>query len=165
MQCVGQTETQAGSRPTLDAMNAEGAFVRIAVGMNEARVVRAGGQARLAADAFIVRDQHHAAALMHMACAGRAAGNAGRIVAVIAALGADLELHRGIIPMHFFRDPVAAVAFRHAVLGFAGHDAIMAAHAPAGIDHHAIARHRQASVSMVTKFTFMPVPPISGSVL
>ena len=62
--------------------------------------------------------------------------------------------------MRLFCNPIAAVAFRHAVLGFAGHDAIMAAHAPAGIDHHAKARHRQASVSMVTKFTFMPVPPI-----
>jgi hypothetical protein len=120
-------------------MNAEGALIRISIGMDEARIVRAGGQARLAADAFIVRNQHHAAAFVHVACAGWAARNTGGIIAVIAPLGADLELHGGKLAVRLFYDPIAAVAFRHAVFGFAGHDAIMAAHAPAGIDHHAIA--------------------------
>ena len=74
-----------GIETFLYAMNAERALVRVAVGVNEARIVRAGGEACLTADAFIVSDQHHSAAFMHMACAGRATGNAGRIVAMVAA--------------------------------------------------------------------------------
>jgi hypothetical protein len=58
---------------------------------------------------------------------------------VIATFGADFELHGGKLPMRLFYDPIATIAFRHAIFVFAGHDAIMAAHALAGIDHHAIA--------------------------
>ena len=51
MQRVGQTATQAGSRPFSHAVHAEGALVGVALGVDEAGVVGTGGQAGLAADA------------------------------------------------------------------------------------------------------------------
>ena len=53
MACVGHTDTQAGLT-LLDAVDAEGALVRVALRVDEACVVGAGGETGLAADALVV---------------------------------------------------------------------------------------------------------------
>ena len=92
MQWVGQTATQAGSCALLHPVDAERALVGIPVGVNEPRVIGAGGQAGLAADTQFGINQHHLAEIVHVARAGGAAVDTGRIVAVVAALAADLLL-------------------------------------------------------------------------
>ena len=149
----------------LDAVDAEGTFVGIAVRMDEACVIWARRQTGFTADTFIVGHQHHAARLMHVAGAGRAAGDAGRIVTVIASLRTDLHLQRGKRAVDLFRDPVTAIALGNAIFGFAGHHSVVTTHTSPRIDNHGETGHRQTSVSRVTKFTFIPVPPINGSVL
>ncbi len=70
----------------LYAMDTEGTFIHIAVGVNEARVVRAGGDTGLTADALVVSHQYYSATIMNVTCASWATGNTGRIIAMIATL-------------------------------------------------------------------------------
>ena len=126
----------------LHAMDAERALVGVPVRVHEARVVRARGQARLAADALVGRHEHDAAPVIHVARPGRAAGDAGRVVAVVAPLRADLHVERRKAADGLVRDPVAVEALRHAVLGLAGDHAVHAPDAQPGVDCHAVACHR-----------------------
>src|SRR5512135_2693097 len=73
----------------LHAVEAERALVDVALRVHEARVVRAGRDARLAPRALAVRHEDDSA-LVHVARARRAVLHAGRLRAVVAALGADL---------------------------------------------------------------------------
>lgn len=147
------------------AVNAECAFIYVTLRMNEPRVVRTRGNARLAPDAFIMIHEDHAAVIMNMACPGWAAINARWIVAVIASLGADLEMYVREFSFCVLRDPVAVKSFRHVVLRFACYNAIHTAYAFFGVNHHCQSCHAYASISKVTKLTFIAVPPIRGSVV
>src|SRR5207244_9793325 len=72
------------------AMQAERALVGVAVGVDVARVVRAGGDAGLASGAEVRVDQHRSAVAV-IARAGGAVGDARRVAALLAALAADLH--------------------------------------------------------------------------
>ncbi len=98
-----------GIESLLDAMNAERAFVRIAFGRNEARIIRARGDARFAAGAFVAIDQHDAA-LGDMARAGWATAYARRVLAMIAALRANLPLQMRKRAAHVLHDSITAEA-------------------------------------------------------
>jgi hypothetical protein len=69
-----------------NTVDAERALVGISVGMNEARIVRTGGNTRLAANAHIVRDEHNTAEIVDVAGPGRATIDARWVAAVIASL-------------------------------------------------------------------------------
>ena len=89
---AGRADRDAGRvLALLHAVDAEGALVGVALRVDEARVVGAGGEAGLAADALVVVTSTMLAELVDVAGAGRAAGHARRVVAVVAALGADLH--------------------------------------------------------------------------
>lgn len=89
---VGRADRYAGwIFSLLHTVNTERALVRIAVWVNEAGIVGAGGKTGFAADTFIVVDEHHAAAFVDVAGSRWAAIHAGRIGAVVAALSADFH--------------------------------------------------------------------------
>src|ERR1019366_10229890 len=63
---VGRADRNTGRvQALLDAMDAKRAFVRISIRVYKTRIVGTSSQARFAADAFVVRYQHHAASFMH----------------------------------------------------------------------------------------------------
>jgi hypothetical protein len=166
MHAMRRTHGDAGGiQSFLHAVHAEGAFIRITLRMDEACIVRTRRHAGFSADAGFMMNEHHAAALMNMACACRAAVNTRRIPAMVAPLAADLREKRGESASRIIGYPVAIEAFRDLVFGFAGNHAIHASHTLSRIDDHSVTRHDSVSSgSNITKFTFMPVPPIRGSV-
>lgn len=151
--------------PLLHAVYAEGAFIRVPSGMYETCVIRTRGKTGLTADAFFGIDKNHAASFMDMAGPARTAIHAGRILTVVAPLAADLHNQGGKFSLRIVGDPVAIEAFRNLVFSFAGSNAVHAPDAFDRIDHHRIACHGYVPTgSIATKLTFMPVPPIKGSV-
>src|SRR5512142_16378 len=155
-----------GISPLADAVDAERALVDEARRVDVAGAVGARGDARLAAGALRLRHRHDAA-LADVRRARGAGVDAGRGAAVVAALGADLHGEAGEGAAHLLDDPVPEAAVRKVVLGLAGDDAGVAAHAAGGVDRHGVALLRAdlLASSMRTKFTFMPVPPMMGSTL
>src|SRR6266542_2268653 len=147
------------------AVQAERALVGVAVGVDVARVVWAGGDTGLAAGAEIGVDEHRPAVAVE-ARAGRAVRDARRVAALLATLPPDLHHQVRVRASRFLVDPTAEIGQRHAVLLLAGDDAGAAADAAAGVDGHGVAfLHGHASArSTRTKFTLMPVPPMIGSV-
>jgi len=149
----------------INAMKAKCAFVGIALRMNEAGIVRACGHTGFAANAFLMINKHNAAPLVHVACAARATVYARRVAAMIAAFRTDFSKELWKSSLRFVGDPVSIESFRHAVFGLTGGDTVHAPHTFHCVDHHCIARHDwDSSGSKVTKLTFMPVPPMRGSV-
>ena len=162
---VGGADRDAGRvLALLHAVDAEGALVGVALGVHVAGVVGAGGEAGLAADALLLRDEDDPAPLVDVARPGGAAGHAGRVVAVVAPLRLDRHRELRVAALRGGGDPVAVHPLRGLVLRLAGDDAVHAADAAARVDDHAEARHVRPPCSRVTKLTFMPVPPMRGSV-
>ena len=148
-----------------NAVNAESAFVYIAFRMDKARIVWTGSHAGFAAHAFFVIDKNYSAALVDMAGAAWTAIHAGRIIAMIAAFATNLHVQGGVDSLCVIDNPVAIETLRNLILCLAGYDAIHAANTFLSIDDHAVTGHAYASSSSkVTKLTFIPVPPIRGSV-
>jgi hypothetical protein len=69
-----------------NTMDAECALVSITVGVDEARIVRTGGNTRLAADAHVVFNEHDTAEVMDVTCSGGTAIDTRWIAAMIASL-------------------------------------------------------------------------------
>ena len=113
MQCVGQTDDAGGVLALLDAVDAEGALVDVAVGVHVAGVVRAGGDAGLAADALLRRRRGRSRRrrARAMAPVGQQVTHGG-VVAVVAALRADRERELREAPRGSCVDPVAVSARR-----------------------------------------------------
>ena len=152
-------------QPSLDAMNTKSAFIRIPLRMNEARIIRTSCHAGFTAYAFFIMNKNDTAAFMYVTGAAGTAIDAGGIIAMIAAFAADFHERCRICSLRIIDNPVAIEALRNLILGLAGNDAIHAAYTSLYIDGHSITRHRYASpLSKVTKLTFIPVPPIKGSV-
>lgn len=150
----------------LDTVDTECALVRIPLRMDEAGVIRAGGDACFAAAALVMMHEHDAASFVNVAGAAGAAVNTRRMLTVIAPLAPDLHMQDRQCARGFVHDPVSVESFGDAVFRLASRDAIHASNAPGCVDDHPESRHAYASpVSKVTKFTFMPVPPISGSIV
>jgi hypothetical protein len=127
--------------PLFDAVNAESAFVHIALRMDKAGVIGTGSHAGFASHALFVMHKDHAAPFMDMTCATGTTINAGRIIAVVAAFAANLGDKSWINACRVIDNPVASEAFRDLILGLAGHDAVHAAHAFLRIYDHAITSH------------------------
>ncbi len=151
-------------KPILRSMDAEGAFICVAVGMNEAGIIRARSNAGLATDAFFLRNQNHFAKFMNVACTGGTTRNARGIVAMITAFAPNLRGERRKCPFRVLYNPIFVVTFGDIVFSFACNNTIHTSYALHCIDNHSESCHDYAtSLSIVTKFMFMPVPPISGS--
>ena len=88
-------------------MDAESTLINISIRMGETGVVGAGLDAGAAADTFIGRYQHHAA-FYDVAGAGRTTAHAGRVIAVIAALGTELGVQMRIFAAGLLDHPVVA---------------------------------------------------------
>lgn len=163
---VGRADRDAGwILSLLHTVNTERALVGIAVRVNEAGIVGTGGKTGFAADTFIVIDEHHAAAFVDVTGSRWAAIHAGWVGAVVAALGADFHTEIRKFPFHGGGDPIAAISFWDVIFCFACNDAIHTSYTSFGIDDHSISSHNYSPVSKVTKLTFIPVPPMMGSVL
>jgi len=121
------------------AVNAERAFVSIAVGMNEPGVIRTCCDARLAADAQLFCHQDHASAVMNVTCPRRTSFDARRFVALIAAFRPDLHVERRPRSPDILDDPVPVVSLGDVVLRLACHDAVHAADAFGSVDDHGVA--------------------------
>jgi hypothetical protein len=148
-----------------DAVDAESTLIRIAFRMDKPRIVGTGSHAGFASYAFLMIDKNYTATLVYVTCAAWTAVNAGRIIAMIAALAANLHVECRVNSLCVIGDPVAIETLRDLVLCLAGHDAIHTAYALLCINNHGVASHGYtSSISKVTKLTFMPVPPIRGSV-
>jgi hypothetical protein len=131
----------SGIHSLLDAMNAEGAFIRITVRMDKARVIGAGSQAGFASHAFFLVDKDHPAPFVYVAGTGRTTINTGWIIAMVAAFAANFSCEGRISPCCFVNDPITCESLRHLIFGFAGHDTVHASHAFFRIDYHAVASH------------------------
>ena len=154
-----------GVFPLLDTVNAERALVRVAIWVDEAGIVRTRCKTGFTTDTFIVVDENHATSLVNMTGACWAAIDAGWIRAVVTPLGANFHTEVREFPFHGRGNPVAAVAFWDVIFCFTCNDAIHASYTSFGINDHSVSSHNYSPVSKVTKLTFIPVPPIMGSVL
>ena len=125
----------------LDAVHAERALVGVTVGVREAGSVGTSRETRLAADALVGRDLDGLAPVLDVARARGAAVHARRVVAVMAALAADLHRQVRKRAADLGHEPVPAESLRHVVFRLAGHDAIHAPHALHGVDDHPEAWH------------------------
>jgi hypothetical protein len=145
-------------------MDTECAFISVSVWVNKACIVWTRGNTCFAANALIMGHKNNAAEIVYVTCPGRAAINTRRIIAMITPFSPDFHMKIRIFTAHILHNPIAVECFGNIVLGFASNNAVHAADAFFRIDHHSKACHNYPSTSMVTKFTFMPVPPMSGSV-
>lgn len=154
-----------GLLPFSGAVYAERAFVDMPIGVRVASIVRATGNTGATANTFFWGYQNHAAIFV-VAGTCWAAAHTGRVFAVVAPFGADLDFKLRISSVGNFNDPVAAISNGYIVFGLAGHYAVAAPDTFFGVDRHGIS-HDFTSLSFsnlnVTKLPLMPVPPIIGS--
>jgi hypothetical protein len=125
----------------LDTVDAERAFVSVAIGMDEPRVVGTRGNTSLAANAHVVLDEYDSTKVMDVTRTGGATIDAGWIAAMITPLRSDLHVKRWIFSLHLIFDPIPIQPFRNTVLGLARHNAIHTANALRSIDDHSESSH------------------------
>jgi hypothetical protein len=137
----------------LDPVVAEGAFVgKPLVVVNVAGVIGAGSHTGLATHTAFLVQQYQAAQAAFVGGAGRAVVDTGRVVTVVAQLGAQFSAQIGKLSFSFLQHPCAKLLGRYVVLRLAGDNAGHAADAAPLIDYHCILRHIRPPLPVLQRY-------------
>jgi len=154
----------SGVHAFFNSVNAECALIDVSVGMNKSCIIRTGCYTSFASNTNIMLYKNYSADIVNVTCTGWTAGYTRGIFTMIAALTPNLHCKFGEFSIYIIDYPIPVKSFGNVVFGFTGNNAIHTSHAFFCIYNHYKTSH-YPSATKVTKLTFIPVPPIIGSVL